>query len=112
MDRRGSSVQFTTPQHSSSHRRKISHAELMATYRNAGPMVAPPSHPSQQPQMTAAQIQAQQMEQARRADMARRQSRKPTDRDIPEDVNEVIVGDGVQRYRRLRDVEKSIEAKA
>ncbi|KAM0697731.1 hypothetical protein Q7P36_002585 [Cladosporium allicinum] len=110
MDRRSSSVQFTTPQHSSSHRRKISHAELMATYRNAGPMVAPPSHPSQQPQMTAAQIQAQQMEQARRADMARRQSRKPTDRDIPEDVNEVIVGDGVQRYRRLRDVEKRLDA--
>ena len=60
--------------------------------------------------MTAAQIQAQQMEQARRADMARRQSRKPTDRDIPEDVNEVIVGDGVQRYRRLRDVEKRLDA--
>jgi SWI/SNF-related matrix-associated actin-dependent regulator of chromatin subfamily D len=73
-------------------------------------MVAPPSHPSQQPQMTAAQIQAQQMEAARRADMARRQSRKPTDRDIPEDVNEVVVGDGVQRYRRLRDVEKRLDA--
>jgi chromatin remodeling complex protein RSC6 len=108
MDRRSSSVQFSTPQ--TSHRRKISHAELMATYRNAGPMVAPPPHPSQQPQMTAAQTQAQQLEAARRGDMARRQSRKPTDRDISEDVSEVVVGDGVTRYKRLRDVEKKLDA--
>lgn len=108
MDRRSSSVQFSTPQ--PSHRRKISHAELMATYRNAGPMVAPPPHPNQQPQMTAAQMQAQQLEAARRGDMARRQSRKPTDRDISEDVSEVIVGDGVTRYKRLREVEKRLDA--
>ena len=82
----------------------------MATYRNAGPMVAPPPHPNQQPQMTAAQMQAQQLEAARRGDMARRQSRKPTDRDISEDVSEVIVGDGVTRYKRLREVEKRLDA--
>lgn len=60
--------------------------------------------------MTAAQMQAQQLEAARRGDMARRQSRKPTDRDISEDVSEVIVGDGVTRYKRLREVEKRLDA--
>lgn len=73
-------------------------------------MVAPPNHPGQQPQMTAAQMQAQQIEAARRGDLARRQSKKPTDRDISDDVSEVIVGDGVQRYKKLRDVEKKLDA--
>lgn len=91
------------------HKRKISFAELTDTFRRAGPMVAPPPHQGQ-PQPTAADIQRQQLERTRQADLARRQSRKPTDREIPDELNEVIVGDGVDKYKQLRDVERKLDA--
>ena len=82
------------------HKRKISYADMAATYRAAGPMVAPPPH-AQQPSMTAAQLQQAQLDEMRRREHAKRQSRKPTDRDIPHDVAEAVVGDGVDRYLSL-----------
>lgn len=92
------------------HRRKISFADIERTWRAAGPMVAPPqTHPSQPP-LTQAQIQQQQLEQIRRQDHARRQAKKPTDRDIPDDMSEAVVGDGVERYKKLREVERRLDA--
>jgi SWI/SNF-related matrix-associated actin-dependent regulator of chromatin subfamily D len=96
------------------HKRKISFADLERTFRASGPMVPPPSHHphAQQAQvpMNAAQLQAQRNEELRRADVARRISRKPTDRDIPDELAGVIVGDGVERYAKLRDVERRLDS--
>jgi len=65
-------------------------------------------HP--QPPMTPAQAQAQRQAQQLENDMAKRRSRKPTDKNIPEGVEECVIGDGVQRYRDLRDVERRLDA--
>lgn len=92
------------------HRRKISFADLERTFRNAGPMVAPPQAQQGQPQLTPQQIHQQQLETLRRQDLARRQAKKPTDRDVPDEVSEAIVGDGVERYKQLREIERRLDA--
>lgn len=92
------------------HKRKISFADIERTYRAAGPMVPPPHANQGQPTLTPAQIQAQRLEDVRRADAARRISRKPTDRDLPSDeLSDVVVGDGVERYNKLREAEKRLD---
>ncbi|EGP92514.1 SWI/SNF complex protein [Zymoseptoria tritici IPO323] len=78
--------------------------------RGPGPMVAPPQAHAGQPALTPAQIQAQHLEALRRHDLARRQAKKPTDRDIPDEISEAVVGDGVERYRKLREVERKLDA--
>lgn len=56
------------------------------------------------------QMQSQQ-EAQRREDQAKRVSeRKPTDKTIPDGVEECIIGDGVQRYKELREVERKLDA--
>lgn len=77
---------------------------------HTGPMVAGPPNHAGQPTLTPAQIQQQQLEELRRRDHARRQSRKPTDKEIPDEIGDVVVGDGVQRYKQLRDVERRLDA--
>lgn len=89
------------------HSRKISFADLELTYR-AGPM-PPQAHPSA-PAPTQAQLQQQHLETIRRQDLARRQAKKPTDRDLPDEISEAIVGDGVERYKKLREVERRLDA--
>ena len=92
------------------HKRKISFADLAQTYARAGPIVAPPHSQPHPPPPNPAEFQRQQLEMARRNDLARRQAKKPTDKEIPEELSEVIVGDGVERYRKLRDVEQRLDA--
>lgn len=92
------------------HRRKISFADIERTWRAAGPMVAPPQAHAAPQQLTQAQLQQQHLEQIRRQDHARRQAKKPTDRDIPDDISEAVVGDGVERYKKLREVERRLDA--
>jgi len=60
--------------------------------------------------LTPAQMQAQQQAQQAATDRAKLRSRKPTDKNIPEGVEDWIIGDGVQRYRELRDVERRLDA--
>ncbi|GAQ44407.1 hypothetical protein ASPTUDRAFT_186210 [Aspergillus tubingensis CBS 134.48] len=43
-------------------------------------------------------------------DAALRRSRKPTDKNIPDGIEEVIIGEGVQQYKSLRDLEKRLDA--
>ncbi|OOF97073.1 hypothetical protein ASPCADRAFT_395365 [Aspergillus carbonarius ITEM 5010] len=43
-------------------------------------------------------------------DAALRRSRKPTDRNIPDGIEEVVIGEGVQQYKSLRDLEKRLDA--
>lgn len=92
------------------HKRKISFAELTDTFRRAGPMIAPPPHQNQPQQLTAQDLQRQHLERTRQQDLARRQSKKPTDREIPDELSEVIVGDGAEKYKQLRDVERKLDA--
>lgn len=73
-----------------------------------GPMVSG-GHP-QAPQMTPAQMQQQVAAAAQKSELAKRRSRKPTDKSIPDGVEELIIGDGVQRYKELRDVERRLDA--
>jgi len=65
-------------------------------------------HP--QNSLTPAQMQAQQQAAERAKERAKLRSRQPTDKNIPEGVEECIIGDGVQRYRELRDVERRLDA--
>jgi len=41
---------------------------------------------------------------------AKRRSEKPTDKNMPDGVETLIVGDGVQQYKRLREVERKLDA--
>jgi SWI/SNF-related matrix-associated actin-dependent regulator of chromatin subfamily D len=43
-------------------------------------------------------------------DAALRRSRKPTDKNIPEGIEEVVIGEGVEQYKNLRDLEKRLDA--
>lgn len=43
-------------------------------------------------------------------DAALRRSRKPTDKNIPDGVEDVVIGEGVQQYKSLRDLEKRLDA--
>ncbi|TKA66023.1 hypothetical protein B0A49_10501 [Cryomyces minteri] len=85
-------------------------ADLDATFIKSGPMVTP-SHPppSLTPQQIA-QAQAQEAQEAQKRELNRRQSRKPTDKNIPDDVADVTIGDGVAKYRQLRDAERRLDA--
>ena len=60
--------------------------------------------------LTAAQMQQQQESQRKASEDAKRRSRRPTDKNIPEGVEECVIGDGVQRYRQLREVESRLDA--
>jgi len=64
------------------------------------------SHP--QNSLTPAQMQAQQAAQVQANDRARTRSRKPTDKNVPEGVEECVIGDGVQRYRDRRELERRL----
>lgn len=60
--------------------------------------------------MTPAQMQAQQQALMQATDRAKLRSRKPTDKNMPEGVEECIIGDGVQQYRELRDLERRLDS--
>jgi SWI/SNF-related matrix-associated actin-dependent regulator of chromatin subfamily D len=41
--------------------------------------------------------------------LAQRRSRKPNDRNMPEGLEDITIGDGVQQYKELRDVERKLD---
>lgn len=106
------STTYNTP--TTGHKRKISFADLNTTFRRSGPIYQP--HPQQtaqqlqQQQIQAQQYGAQQIERIRHSEAARNKAKQPTDRNIPDDLSEVIVGDGVERYEKLRSVERKLDA--
>lgn len=65
-------------------------------------------HPQQQ--LTAAQHQAQQKIQDAAIQRAQQRSVKPVDKNIPEGVEDCVIGDGVQRYRELRELERKLDS--
>lgn len=44
------------------------------------------------------------------AELAKRRSQRPVDKNIPEGVEDLIIGNGVQQYKRLREVERKLDA--
>lgn len=72
-------------------------------------MMSSGPHPSVP--LTQAQIAHQQQAQAQASELAKRRSRKPTDKNIPDGVEDSIVDpEAVKRYAELRDVERLIDA--
>jgi len=65
-------------------------------------------HP--QNQMSQAQILANNQAVESATSRAKMRAKKPTDKTMPEGVEDCIVGDGVQKYRELRDVERRLDA--
>lgn len=84
----------------------------MAHPGHPGHHMPPHMHPQQQAAAAAAAAQQQQVAQQQNMAMeaAKRRSRKPTDKTMPDGVDNVIIGDGVQRYRELRDFERRLDA--
>ena len=60
--------------------------------------------------LTQAQIVQQQQAQAHASEMAKRRSRKPTDKNMPDGAEDWVIGDGVARYKDLRDFERRLDA--
>jgi len=60
------------------------------------------------------QLQVQQQEQLKhdfeKESRAKRRSEKPTDRNIPDGIDDLTLGDGVQQYKKLREVERKLDA--
>lgn len=57
------------------------------------------------------QRQQQEAEARRRErEIAHRISRRPADRNIPDEISEITIGDGVERYKKLRDMERRLDA--
>ncbi|KAL1873087.1 hypothetical protein VTK73DRAFT_1139 [Phialemonium thermophilum] len=60
--------------------------------------------------LTQAQMVQQQQAQQQAGELAKRRSRKPTDKSMPDGVEDCIIGDGAQRYKELRDLERRLDA--
>lgn len=87
---------------------RIRFSELNQTFRKAGPG---PIMPSAQPAPpTAAQIQQQQQLEAQRREAARTRSKVPTDKEMPDGVGELIIGNAAENYGALRESEKKLDA--
>lgn len=62
-------------------------------------------------QLSQAQMAQQQQAQIQSNELAKRRSRKPTDRAIPDGVDQNIVNpDAVQRYKELRNIERLLDS--
>ncbi|KAJ8123202.1 hypothetical protein O1611_g9650 [Lasiodiplodia mahajangana] len=68
------------------------------------------SGPHPQVPLTQAQVLQQQQNAALQFENAKRRSRKPTDKNLPDGVDDYIVGDVGVRYRELRDFERRLDA--
>src|ERR1700753_1339087 len=84
----------------------ISYADLANTF-NRTPGLPPVSQHHPPGHVPPAR---QQQEDQQRQMHLRRLAQHPTDREIPDGVDDMVVGDVVQRYKALRDVERKLDA--
>ncbi|KAL9097867.1 MAG: hypothetical protein Q9165_000193 [Trypethelium subeluteriae] len=70
--------------------------------------MVPAPHTAQS--LNPAQLQQQQAAEAQKRDLGKRQAKKPTDKNLPDGVESVVIGDGVERYKALREVERRLDA--
>lgn len=52
----------------------------------------------------------QQQAAAMQVEMAKRRSRKPTDKNLPDNIDECTIGEMGAKYRELRDFERRLDA--
>ena len=69
------------------------------------PPSQPHPHSRQQKEMDEAHREA-----VKQAEAAKRRAEKPTDKNMPEGIEDLIVGDGVQQYKKLREMERRLDA--
>ena len=60
--------------------------------------------------LASSQIAAQREANRLVIENARMRAKNPTDKNIPEGVEDIIIGDGVKQYKDLRDVERRLDA--
>jgi SWI/SNF-related matrix-associated actin-dependent regulator of chromatin subfamily D len=70
----------------------------------------PAGVPHGQPAPGMPNLHAQQRNAALEHQLAQRRSRKPNDRNMPEGVEDLVIGDVVQQYKDLRDVERKLDS--
>ncbi|KAL8932212.1 MAG: hypothetical protein Q9211_006454, partial [Gyalolechia sp. 1 TL-2023] len=73
-----------------------------------GTPIAP--NPQAQRDVQMRERQAQENRESREREMAQRRASKPSDKNMPDGVDKLIVGDGVQQYKSMRDVERRLDA--
>ncbi len=56
------------------------------------------------------QVQQQALHAAEMAKRAKIRAKRPTDKNMPDGVEDIVIGDGVQRYRDLKDFERRLDA--
>ncbi|KAI9674103.1 MAG: SWI/SNF complex component snf12 [Caeruleum heppii] len=78
--------------------------------RGPGPMIAPTPQTGANPPSLIHINRAEKPPGTDRHDTSRHISLKPTDRTIPDGVEDCIVGDGVAQYRELRELERKLDA--
>lgn len=92
-----------------SRRNHLHFLETQYTYlQSTGPMPQA-QHAHQQAQAQIVNQQINQRNAAIEHQLAQRRARKPTDRTMPEDVEELVIGDSVQQYKELREMEKRLD---
>ncbi|KAJ4306652.1 SWI/SNF and RSC complex subunit Ssr3 [Collariella sp. IMI 366227] len=103
-----------TPQHPPP-RAPGGHGHVVPQRRGGiGPMMTagPPGHHQHQMPITQAQINQQHHQQQQATHLAKLRSRKPTDKALPDGVEETLTGDGdvAAAYKNLRDFERRLDA--
>lgn len=83
---------------------RSTHTSASKQRGSGAPLPAVQQTPSQ------AQIDAAKQAANMAQDAAKRRANKPTDKNIPEGVEDLVLGDGVQQYKRLREVERKLDA--
>ena len=79
---------------------------LAGTFRNSVPL-SQPSHPQQH--AIHLQHAAAAAQEAQKRDLAKRQTRKPVDKNLPDGIDDLVIGDGAKAYRDLREVERRLD---
>jgi len=69
----------------------------------------PAQHAHQQAQAQMVNQQIHQRNAAIEHQLAQRRARKPTDRSLPDGVDDLVIGDGVTQYKELCGVEKKLD---
>ena len=74
-----------------------------------GGMAQNPNQAAQQHQRHIYEQNLAQRNAAIEHQLAQRRARKPTDRNMPEGIEDLVYGEGVQQYKDLREVEKKLD---
>lgn len=66
--------------------------------------------PMQQAAVNVPYMATQRNHLAHSSEAALRRSRKPTDKNLPDGIEGIVIGEGVQQYKSLRELEKRLDA--